>query len=378
MPTPQPQRAAQYPHRLYPIGSLLLIVVLAATVAGCTIGTGSPSTSTSPQGASATVVVPPSAQDLQQTVINVIRTVQPSVVEVLSQGSQGSAIGSGEILSKDGYIVTNDHVVEGFSTFSVRLANNQTYQAQLVGKAPTEDLAVVKISANNLTPINVGDSGKVQVGQFAIAIGSPLGLQQSATMGIISALNRTASEGQSGPAGTLVGLIQTSAPINPGNSGGALVDLQGRLIGIPTLGVVDPSSGSAANGIGFAIPSNRMTYVADQLIKNGKLVTTGEGFIGITGEDVTPQLASAYNLPAQSGVLVTGFANDASGKSPAQAAGIKVNDIITAVNGQQVATSADLSSQLQTRPPGTQVTVTVVRGSGKQDIKVTLGERPTS
>ncbi|MGZ3714719.1 MAG: S1C family serine protease [Ktedonobacterales bacterium] len=372
----EPQRTIQRHRWLYPIGALLLIFVLAATVAGCTIGGNNSSTSTSPQGPAATVAVPPSAQDLQQTVINVIRTVQPSVVEVLSQGSQGSAIGSGEILSKDGYIVTNDHVVEGFSSFAVRLANNQSFQAQLVGKAPGDDLAVLKINANNLQPINVGDSSKVQVGEFAIAIGSPLGLQQSATMGIISALNRTASEGQNGPAGTLVGLIQTSAPINPGNSGGALVDLQGRLIGIPTLGAVDPTSGSAANGIGFAIPSNRMTYVANQLIKNGKLVSTGEGFLGIRGEDVTPQIASAYNLPAQSGVLVTGFTNDASGKSPAQSAGIKVNDIITAVNGQQIATSADLSSQLQTRPPGAQVTITVVRGSGKQDIKVTLGERP--
>ncbi|HEX8036656.1 MAG TPA: trypsin-like peptidase domain-containing protein [Ktedonobacterales bacterium] len=369
----EPQHAKRRHHLRYPIGALLLIFVLTATVAGCTIGTNTSSTSTSPQGAAATVAVPPSAQDLQQTVINVIRTVQPSVVEVMSQGSQGSAIGSGEILTKDGYVVTNNHVVEGFSTFAVRLANNQSYPAQLKGTAPGDDLAVLKINANNLQPISVGDSGKVQVGQFAIAIGSPLGLQQSATMGIVSALNRTASEGQNR---TLVGLIQTSAPINPGNSGGALVDLQGRLIGIPTLGAVDPASGGAANGIGFAIPSNRVTYVADQLIKNGQLVNTGEGFLGIRGEDVTPQLASTYNLPAQSGVLITGFANDASGKSPAQSAGIKVNDIIVAVNGQQIATSADLSSQLQTRAPGAQVTITVVRGSGKQDIKVTLGERP--
>lgn len=374
---PQISRPQNVARRVYPVGALLLIFVLAAAVAGCTIGTSS-SPKTSQQGAAATVAVPASAQDLQQTIINVIRTVQPSVVEVLSQGSQGSAIGSGEILTKDGYIVTNDHVVEGFSSFSVRLANNQGYQAQLIGKAASDDLAVLKISATNLLPINVGDSGKVQVGQFAIAIGSPLGLQQSATFGIISALDRTASEGQDGPAKSLTGLIQTSAPINPGNSGGALVDLQGRLVGIPTLGVVDPSSGTTANGIGFAISSNRMTYVADQLIKNGKLVSTGQGFLGIEGADVNPQLASAYNLSTQSGVLITKFANDTSGKSPAQGAGIKINDIIVAVNGQQIATSDDLSSQLQTRAPNTQVTITVVRGSSKLDIKVTLGERPTA
>ena len=383
--TSGPQLAAYRPRWLYPVGALLLIFVLLATfVAGCSLGASSSSSSSSSngksaQGAAPTVAVPSSVQDLQQTVIDVIHTVQPSVVEVLSQGSQGSAIGSGEILSKDGYIVTNDHVVEGFTSFSVRLANNQSHPAQLIGKAANDDLALLKINANNLQPINVGDSAKVQVGQFSIAIGSPLGLQQSATLGIISALNRTANEGQGGgPAGTLVGLIQTSAPINPGNSGGALVDIQGRLIGIPTLGALNPESGTVASGIGFAIPSNRMTYVVDQLKKYGKLVNTGEGFLGIRGEDVTPQIASAYNLPAQSGVLVTGFANDASGKSPAQVAGIKINDIIVAVNGRQIATSDDLSSLLQSRPPGAQVTITVVRGSGKQDIKVTLGERPTN
>ncbi|MGH2518038.1 MAG: S1C family serine protease, partial [Ktedonobacterales bacterium] len=202
--------------------------------------------------------------------------------------------------------------------------------------------------------------------------------QQSATFGIVSALNRSASEAPNGPAGELTGLIQTSAPINPGNSGGALVDLSGKLIGIPTLGATDPNSGGTANGIGFAIPSNRVQFVANQLMKNGHLVTTGQGFLGIIGEDVTPQLASAYNLPTQSGVLVTGFANDTAGASPAQKAGMQKSDIIVAVNGQQVTNNGDLAAALQSVSPGTQVTLTVQRGSSQQTIKVTLGERPTN
>ncbi|HEU5422850.1 MAG TPA: PDZ domain-containing protein, partial [Nitrolancea sp.] len=195
---------------------------------------------------------------------------------------------------------------------------------------------------------------------------------------IVSALNRSATENLNGQAFQLIGLIQTSAPINPGNSGGALVNLQGQLIGIPTLGAVNPESGAAAPGIGFAIPSNRVKFVMDQLIKNGRLVNSGQGFIGIQGEDVTPDLASAYNLPAQSGVLVAGFAPDSSGNSPAQQAGVKQGDIITAVNGKAVANSGDLAGALESQSPGTKVTLTVVRSSGTQQITVTLGQRPAS
>lgn len=359
-------------------GPALICAALAAlslALAGCNSGSSSPSAKA---GASATTTLSAGASDLQQTVVSVIQNVQPSVVEVVSQGGQGEAIGSGEILSNDGYIVTNDHVVEGFSSFTAVFSTGQQLPAQLVGKAPQDDLAVLKVSGKNLHPIAVGDSAKVLVGQFVIAIGSPLGLAGSATFGIVSALNRPASEGQNGPARSLTGLIQTSAPINPGNSGGALVNLQGQLVGIPTLGAVDPNSGSSANGIGFAIPSDRMTFVTQQLIQHGHLVSTGQGFIGIIGQDVTPQLASAYNLPAQSGVIVTGFAKDASGASPAQASGIQTGDIITAVNGQQIGGNGDLSAALISQQPGSQVTVTVQRGSGQQQIKVKLGERPAN
>ncbi|MGH2485622.1 MAG: S1C family serine protease [Ktedonobacterales bacterium] len=367
-------QGAMRPRRRRPIQVTLASIATLAAL--CLILAGCNSSSTPKATASSTVAVPASATDLQQTIVNVIANVQPSVVEVISQGGQGEAIGSGEILSKDGYIVTNDHVVDGFSTFQVVLSTGQQMPAQLVGKSPQDDLAVVKVSGSNLHAIAVGDSAKAQVGQFVVAVGSPLGLAESATFGIVSALNRTASEAPNGPAGSLTGLIQTSAPINPGNSGGALVNLQGQLIGIPTLGAVDPNTGSGANGIGFAIPSNRMTFVTRQLIAHGHLVSSGQGFLGISGQDVTPQLASAYNLPAQSGVIVSGFANDASGGSPAQSAGIKTGDIITAVNGQAVASNGDLSAALISQAPGTQVTVTVQRASNQHQIKVKLGERP--
>jgi S1-C subfamily serine protease len=194
----------------------------------------------------------------------------------------------------------------------------------------------------------------------------------------VSALNRTASEAPNGPAGELTGLIQTSAPINPGNSGGALVDLQGQLIGIPTLGATNNETGGGADGIGFAIPSDRVQYVVNQVIQHGQLVSSGQGFLGIVGEDVNPSLAAANGLSAQSGVLITGFANDAAGASPARQAGLQTGDIITAVNGQTVTNSEDLASALLTQSPGTQVALTIERGSQRQTVHATLGERPAN
>lgn len=209
--------------------------------------------------------------DLQETTISTISAVDPSVVQVQGRGGGpgGGSVGSGEILTSSGYIVTNSHVVHGLSSFTVLLSTGQTVPAQLVGEVPSQDLAVLKISASNLKPIAVGDSSQVQVGEYDIAMGSPLGLEQSATAGIVSALNREGKEVVDGKTYTLKGMIQTSAPINPGNSGGALVNLQGQLIGIPTLAAVDPSTGVAANGIGYAISSNQMETIVAPFIPAG-------------------------------------------------------------------------------------------------------------
>jgi S1-C subfamily serine protease len=320
--------------------------------------------------------VPAAAADLEQTIQTVIRRVQPSIVEVNSRSSQGQAIGSGEVIAAGGYVVTNDHVVRGFQQYQVVLADGQTAPATLVGEAPADDLAVLKVAAPQLRPISLGNSSTVQVGSIVLAIGSPLGLDQSATLGIVSALNRTASEAPSGPAAFLPGLIQTSAPINAGNSGGALVNLRGELIGIPTLGASDPNGNGAAYGIGFAIPSNRVKFITDQLIQSGRVTSTGQGYLGISGVDVTADLAGAYNLPVDHGVLIRSFVPDATGKSPAQQAGLRVGDIILAVNQSPVSGNGDLSGVLLALASGTGVRVAVQRGSSPLRVDVTLGERP--
>ena len=232
--------------RLWIILGLLLLLFLLLPLLGAASGLG---------GNSRTLT------DAQEEMVSLVQKVNPSVVQVVSKSVVLGATGSGEIFTSDGYIVTNSHVVHGFQDYSVVLADNRTIPARLVADVVQEDLAVLKISADNLTPIAIGDSSTVQVGDFALALGSPLGLQQSATTGIISALNRSGTELTAEGPVTLRGMVQTSAPINPGNSGGALVNAQGELIGIPTLAAVDPTSGAAANGIGFAITSNHAQEV---------------------------------------------------------------------------------------------------------------------
>jgi S1-C subfamily serine protease len=361
-------------------GALVLALVLAGTFAVGHLAGSSTTTGRTTAGGTttSTITLPPSAQDLQQAIITVVHNVQPAVVEVTSDGRAGSAIGSGVVMRADGYIVTNDHVVAGFTTFHVLLSDGTTKTATVVGQDAQDDLAVLKIDATNLHPIALADSTKVQVGEFALALGNPLGLNQSATLGIVSALNRTASEGTNGTGATLTGLVQTSAPINPGNSGGALVDLQGALIGVPTLGAANTQTGGSADGIGFAIPANRVSFVVSQLIASGHLTTTGQGFLGIRGQDVDAQVAAINGLSAQSGVLVAGFANDAAGASPAQQAGIRSGDVITAVGSTPVTGNSDLAGALLSQSPGTKVTVTVQRGTSQIKIDVTLGERPAN
>ncbi len=260
------QTAARRTWWRYPVGaSVLFLLLLTSFLLGHAVVTSGTSSTGSPSGSTATVGT--TAQDLQQTIIAVVNKAQPSVVEVVSRAGNREALGSGVIFTSDGYIVTNDHVVQGYTSYTVTLSNGQSMQATLIGESPQNDLAVLKVQASNLQPIPFADSSKVQVGQFAIAIGNPLGLENSATLGIISALNRTASEAPDGPAGTLTGLIQTSAAINPGNSGGALVNLDGALIGMPTLGAAENQSGAPANDIGLVIPSNQVKAVANQLIQ---------------------------------------------------------------------------------------------------------------
>lgn len=377
---PQPRR----PRRRWAPALLALVLLLTLGVgfgAG-TIVAGKRPTSSSHAitiGAQSAPAVSVSAgtASLQQSVENVAKAVEPSVVKITSTGAQGEGVGSGDILTADGYIVTNDHVVAGFTNFTVTLSNGKSYTATVIGQDAQDDLAVVKIHATGLTPIAFADSSKAQVGEFVVAVGNPLAQGEAATFGTVSGLNGSASEAPNGPAGELTGLIQTTATIAPGNSGGALVNLQGQLLGIPTIEETNPDTRSAS-GIGYAISSNRVQYVAQQLIQHGSLTSTGQGFLGIQAEDVTPQVAANDGLSVQSGVLIGGFYNDAAGASPAQQAGLKVGDVITAVNGQAVNTGDDLAAALLSTTPGSKVTLTVVRGTSTSTVTVTLGEKPVN
>ena len=306
--------------------------------------------------------------------MNTSALVSPKVV--LIQSSAG--LGSGEIIDSRGYIVTNYHVLlDGQANqappFTVTLSNGKVYKASVAGTDANDDLAVLKISAGTLRPITFGDSSNLRVGQFVLAVGNPLGYSQTVTFGIISTLGRGLPE--NGPATYLPNLIQTSAPINPGNSGGALVDLAGNLVGVPTLAAQDPEQGGAAQGIGFAIPSNRVRFITDQIIKSGKVVNTGRAYLGISGQDISPNVQQQYNLPVDHGVLL---ARVGSG-TPAARAGLRPGDIIVQVGDTAVNSNADLLDALARLQPGQSARVGVVGADGKsRTVSVTLGTLPAS
>ena len=329
-------------------------LVAALVLAGCstTTTTGSASSST----ALPAVDVAPSALALQQQFVKVVKQVGPSVV--LIQTSQG--LGSGIVLDANGDVVTNDHVVQGASGFQVTLADGKQSQAQLVGTFPADDLAVLHVDAAGLHPAAFADSSSLQVGDVALAIGNPLGLQSSVTEGIVSALGRTVNE-DNGVA--LPDVIQTSAAINPGNSGGALVDLQGQVIGIPTLAATDPQlGGSAAPGIGFAIPSNTVRDIAAQLISQGKVTNSHRAWLGVEVAATT-----------SGGLLVARVVPG----GPAVKAGIRAGELITAVQGTATPDPATLADVLAGLRPGQTVQVAVVGpGGAHRTVRVTLGQFP--
>jgi putative serine protease PepD len=332
---------------------LLALVVLAGALvlAGC----GAAATG-SAEAATSGLDVKPSALALQQQFIEVVKQVGSSVV--LIQTDQG--LGSGVVFDAKGNVVTNNHVVDNAGGFQVTLANGRQYRARLVGGFPADDLAVLHIDASGLRPAGFADSSRLQVGDVALAIGNPLGLQSSVTEGIVSALGRTVSE-DNGVA--LPNVIQTSAAINPGNSGGALVDLQGQVIGIPTLAATDPElGGSAAPGIGFAIPSNTVRDIATQLIGQGKVTNSHRAWLGVGVAATT-----------SGGLLVTKVETG----GPAAKAGIRAGELITAVDGTATPDQATLADVLAGLDPGKTVTVAVARPDGaRRTVRVTLGQFP--
>jgi S1-C subfamily serine protease len=255
-------------------------------------------------------------------------------------------------------------VVAGATGLQVSLYTGQTVPATLVGVFTPDDLAVVRVSGAKLQPATLADSKKLQVGEICLAIGNPLGLASSVTEGIVSFNGRTVSEG---PGVVLPDTVQTSAAINPGNSGGALVDLAGRLIGIPTLAAGDPRLGGAAPGIGFAIPSNTVRLIADQLIANGKVTNTGRAALGISA-------TTAYSSSGKAlGVVVVGV----SAGGPAEKAGIHAGELITAVDSTPTPTLADLQSALTELQAGASARVTLLDPDGaRRNVTVVLEELP--
>jgi S1-C subfamily serine protease len=278
------------------------------------------------------------------------------------------------LIDPRGYIVTNNHVVNGAQAVQVVLYDGTSVPASIAGTDAPDDLAVVKIQPpkGNLTVATLGDSSKLRVGQEVLAIGNPLGITQTVTNGIVSALERTVSEGQGGA--VIPNAIQTDAPINPGNSGGALVDLQGTLVGIPTLTAIDPEFNTPANGVGFAIPSNRVQFIVPQIIQTGKVTHTGRAALGIRVADVDPTLAAQDNLAVDHGVLIVSTVPN----GPAAQAGLQAGDVIVSIDNHAVNDTSSLADALVSKNPGETVAVQVYRGKQQMTVNVKLGELQAS
>lgn len=292
---------------------------------------------------------------LEDIYVRAIARVAPEVVQI----STPTGLGSGVVFDKLGDVVTNAHVVAGGGALRVTDPRGHTYSATRVGVFTPDDLAVVRAHGASLPSASFADSSTLKVGEIVLAVGNPLGLRSSVTNGIISALGRTVGE----PGGAVLpNVIQTSAAINPGNSGGALVDLEGKVVGIPTLAATDPQLGGAAVGIGFAIPSSLVSDIAGQIVQHGHVVNSHRAYLGL-------QLATGLS----SGAVVAAV----STAGPAAQAGIVAGDVITTINGRQINSPADVANALAGLKPEQTVPVEVTReGGSRSTLNVTTGQYP--
>jgi S1-C subfamily serine protease len=385
---------------------LLVMCVLAFALAGCTAVTGGGTTSTAPATTASTAganttgsrattatiggAVPtlPATVDgvaLASPATSVATQLGPSVVNIkvtanvqgggFSRGrsSSYSAEGSGVIYTSDGMIITNDHVVTVDTTgqlvdsVQVTLATGQVLPAKIVGHDPLTDLAVVKVTSSKPLPAATFDTSQAIVGDYAIAIGSPLGFANSVTFGIVSGLNRSLDQLTGSAAGAYIDLIQTDAAISPGNSGGALADAAGRVIGINV--AYAPPSSTGAENLGFAIPALLATNIADQIIKTGK---ASHVYLGVSTQTVTTDLQTQFSLSRSTGALIA----QVSANSPASKAGLKQGDIIIKIDSKDVTNDSDLLVALRSHAPGDTVQVTVDRNGSTLTIPVVVLERP--
>lgn len=285
----------------------------------------------------------------------------PEGQQMQPRSSQPRAVaaGSGVIVdAAKGYVLTNAHVVKGADEVKVTLTDGRTFDAKLVGEDKQVDLAVLQIKASHLTQVNISDSASLRVGDYVVAIGNPFALGQTVTSGIVSALGRTGLgiEGYEN-------FIQTDASINPGNSGGALVNLKGELVGVPTA-IIAPSGGNV--GIGFAIPTSMAVNVMEQLIKHGKVE---RGMLGVTIQDLTPDLAQAFGVKGETaGVVITQVLKD----SAASAAGLKAGDVVTAIDGKRITSAAQLRSKVGLSPVGEKLALTILRDGKQKQLEATI------
>ena len=267
------------------------------------------------------------------------------------------SLGSGFIIDREGYIVTNNHVIENADKIKVKLSNGKEFDAKVVGRDPNTDLALIKIKASDeLVPIKMGNSDEIAVGSWVVAIGSPFGLEQTVTAGIVSAKGRVIG------AGPYDDFIQTDASINPGNSGGPLLSMQSEVVGINTAIIAQ------GQGIGFAIPINLAQGIIKQLKENGGVT---RGWLGVSIQDLTPELKAYYKVKDHNGVLVT----EVYEGDPADNAGIKARDIITGVNGKKISTTRDLSKTVAASPVGKEISISVIRDGKEKTVQVTLSKR---
>ncbi|MEW2132881.1 trypsin-like peptidase domain-containing protein [Streptomyces sp. NPDC005435] len=341
----------------------------AAAVLACAavLGSGCSAPGAAPaEPSAARAALPEVSNQLQDQYQRVIKEVLPSVVQI--QASRD--LGSGVVFDDQGHIVTNAHVVGAEKTFKVTTASSEEQlTASLVYSYPDQDLAVIKLDRvpAGLKPAVLADSAKVQVGQIVLAMGSPFGLSSSVTQGIVSATGRTVSEGDEGggTGATIANMVQTSAAINPGNSGGALVDLDGQVVGIPTLGAADPGMGGAAPGIGFAIPSSLVRTVAGQIVEHGKVTDSGRAALGISARTVVDD---GYRPVGAAIVTVTPG-------GPAARAALRTGDVITRLDNTTITSVTALAEALAADKPGQRVKVTYQRNGREGTTEVTLGEQ---
>lgn len=327
-------------------------------------------------------------QDLNDAIVNITEKTTPTVVTVFTtqtvtrqnpfsrffnfpgeddtQKFQRSGLGSGVIVSQDGYILTNNHVVEGADEIRVRTFEGNELNAEIVGTDPQTDVAVLKIDAKNLPAIELGTSDNVRVGEFVLAIGSPFGgnLAHSVSFGIVSGKGRAIGLAQQ--TGGYENFIQTDAAINPGNSGGALINLDGELIGINTA-IASRSGGN--QGIGFAIPVDMAKNIMTQLIETGEVT---RAYLGIFGQTLDATMAEALGIDQTQGVLI----NTVEEGTPAEEAGLQEGDVIIAMNGKRVKTYYAFRTDVAGKKPGTKVTLDIIRDGEQQKIEVSLGELP--